>query len=88
MKILGIDEAGRGCVIGPLVVCGYMIDEKDIFFGHIKDELKDSKKLSGTKREEFYNLLVNNQNSKIYLQTVSASQINIQMKNFVSLNDI
>jgi len=27
--ILGIDEAGRGSVIGPLVLAGVMIDEKD-----------------------------------------------------------
>jgi len=28
MNICGIDEAGRGCIIGPLVICGAMIDEK------------------------------------------------------------
>ena len=27
--ICGVEEAGRGPVIGPLVVCGVLIDEKD-----------------------------------------------------------
>ena len=30
MKTLGIDEAGRGPVIGPLILAGVMIDEQDI----------------------------------------------------------
>jgi ribonuclease HII len=54
--ILGIDEAGRGSVIGPLVVAGVMIDEKD------HDELKrlgvkDSKMLTPEQRERLYPLI-------------------------------
>ena len=30
MLICGIDEAGRGPVIGPLVMCGILIKEEDI----------------------------------------------------------
>ena len=51
LKILGIDEAGRGAVIGPLVICGLVIDERK------EDDLrklgvKDSKELTPKKRVE------------------------------------
>jgi ribonuclease HII len=51
--ICGIEEAGRGPVIGPLVVCGIMIDEKD------EPKLagigvKDSKLLTPKKRESLF----------------------------------
>jgi ribonuclease HII len=51
MKILGLDEAGRGCVMGPLVVGGVLIEEKR------RSELvqlgvKDSKLLSSGRREQ------------------------------------
>ena len=50
MKILGMDEAGRGPAIGPMVVAGVMIEEgreKDI------EGVKDSKLLSHKLRLEF-----------------------------------
>jgi ribonuclease HII len=48
--VAGVDEAGRGCVIGPLVVAGVMVKEEKL------PELtrlgvKDSKLLSAKKRE-------------------------------------
>ena len=48
--ICGIDEAGRGPIIGPLVMCGLMIkqeDEKKL----VKIKVKDSKLLTKEKRE-------------------------------------
>lgn len=51
MKILGIDESGRGAVIGPLVICGVMIDEKNEKKLR-KLRVKDSKQLTPKKREE------------------------------------
>jgi len=56
MKLCGIDEAGRGCVIGPLVICGAMIEDS-------KEEqlknmgVKDSKLLTPLKRERLFEAL-------------------------------
>ena len=49
MKIVGIDEAGRGSVIGPLVVSGVTLKENRIkYLERLK--LKDSKKISPKRR--------------------------------------
>ena len=45
MKICGVDDAGRGPVIGPLVIAGVLVDESKL--GLLKSlGVKDSKKLS------------------------------------------
>lgn len=50
-KIVGIDEAGRGAVLGPLVICGVICDESKI--SELKGlEVRDSKELSPIKRLE------------------------------------
>jgi ribonuclease HII len=50
--VIGVDEAGRGPVIGPLVVCGAHMDQRSL--SQIESMgLKDSKKLSPKKREAF-----------------------------------
>lgn len=54
--ILGIDEAGRGSVIGPMVIAGVMIEEKDESKLR-KIEVKDSKMLSPHQRERLYPLI-------------------------------
>jgi ribonuclease HII len=50
--IVGIDEAGRGPVIGPMVVCGVAVSEKKLKKVESMG-LKDSKLLTPKKREEF-----------------------------------
>ncbi len=54
-RICGVDEAGRGPVIGPLVVSGVAMDDVSVL-----DELgvKDSKKLTPNRREELAELIV------------------------------
>lgn len=48
-KVIGIDDAGRGPVIGPMVLAGVLIEEEDL--GTLKDwEVKDSKLLTRKKR--------------------------------------
>jgi len=50
MNVLGIDEAGRGPVIGPLIVAGVVIpDEKIPVLERMG--IKDSKKLTPTRRK-------------------------------------
>ena len=56
MKILGIDEAGRGCVLGPLVVGGFCCSEEQLE-AVVKTGATDSKKLSVKKREKILGLL-------------------------------
>jgi len=53
MLIAGVDEAGRGCVIGPLVVAGVLV-KKDNLPSLIELGVKDSKLLTPKKREELY----------------------------------
>ncbi|MCX8154068.1 MAG: ribonuclease HII, partial [Candidatus Bathyarchaeota archaeon] len=50
MLIAGVDEAGRGCVIGPLVIAGVLMKEERLPF-LTKLGIKDSKLLSPKKRE-------------------------------------
>lgn len=51
MLIAGIDEAGRGCVIGPLVIAGVLVREETL--SELSNlGVKDSKLLTATKREE------------------------------------
>ena len=50
--LCGIDEAGRGCLAGPMVVAGV------ILFKEIAG-LDDSKKLTKQKRESLYEIIVN-----------------------------
>ncbi|MBI2579938.1 MAG: ribonuclease HII [Candidatus Aenigmarchaeota archaeon] len=50
-NILGIDEAGRGPVLGPLVICGYLIDEKNMP-ALKKTGVKDSKLLTREQRKK------------------------------------
>jgi ribonuclease HII len=55
--ILGIDEAGRGPIIGPMIMVGVLIDESKS--GLIKElGAKDSKLLSKKKREELYEKMI------------------------------
>jgi len=55
--ICGIDDAGRGPVIGPMVIAGIVIDEKDL--PKLKElGVKDSKLLTPKQREQIYTKLI------------------------------
>lgn len=55
-RILGIDEVGRGCIAGPLVVAGVIL--KNDFFD---ERIKDSKQIKSiNKRKELADLIKQN----------------------------
>lgn len=51
--LTGVDEAGRGCILGPMVICAASIDPmKECELKEMG--VRDSKKLSPAQREELY----------------------------------
>ena len=65
-QICGIDEAGRGCLAGPLCVAGCVL-QREIA------GLADSKKLSEKRREELYAQITKNSRYKIV--EISSAQV-------------
>lgn len=53
--IIGLDEAGRGPMAGELVVAGVVFPK-----GFYDERINDSKQLSAKKREQLYDLIVEN----------------------------
>lgn len=50
--ILGIDEAGRGCVIGPLFLAAFLMSEEDHLIDRLNDwGVRDSKLLLSRRRD-------------------------------------
>jgi len=83
-KILGIDEAGRGPVIGSMFVGGFVIEEEDI--PEIEElGVKDSKKLSDKKRESIRDRLENH--GKALVKEIEAGEID-ELRRLMSLNEI
>ncbi|GKS66944.1 ribonuclease HII [Nitrosarchaeum sp.] len=57
MLICGVDDAGRGSMLGPLVIAGIVISKKDIP-KLSKLGVKDSKQLTPKLREELYKKII------------------------------
>ncbi|MEK7090536.1 MAG: ribonuclease HII, partial [Patescibacteria group bacterium] len=56
--IIGIDEAGRGPLAGPVVVAGIKINSKcKIQNAKLLKNIRDSKKLTPKQREEWFRIL-------------------------------
>jgi len=84
VKVLGIDEAGRGPVLGSMFIGGFLIDEDET--SKLEDiGAKDSKKLSDRKRENIRGKL--DSIGDIYLEKFTASSID-RMMDVMSINDI
>ncbi|MBS3070811.1 ribonuclease HII [Candidatus Pacearchaeota archaeon] len=86
MLILGIDDAGRGPVIGPMVLAGVLVNEE------IEKELKklgvkDSKQLSEKKRD-FLAEAVRNKAITFEIVVVHPEEIDTSTKNGINLNKV
>lgn len=73
-RIAGLDEAGRGPLAGPVTACAITVRQ----FSNLKfqiPKIKDSKKLTPGKREEFYKILTNHPQIEWGIGRVSAKVI-------------
>ena len=83
---LGIDDAGRGPVIGPMVLAGCLIDEEtEAEFKKLG--VKDSKQLT-PKRREFLMDLIRKKAETFETVIISASEIDRLNKKGVKLNEV
>lgn len=82
--IIGVDEAGRGCIIGPMVICAAAINPLDEY--RLKElGVKDSKKLSARQREGLYGKV--GRLTKYTTVKVTAAELNALMDRH-NLNEI
>ncbi|MFP3945824.1 MAG: ribonuclease HII [Archaeoglobaceae archaeon] len=75
MRVAGIDEAGKGPVIGPMIVCGVSMEDGEKLN---RMGLKDSKKISAKKREELAKEI--KKDSRIHIIKISPEQLDELMK--------
>ena len=78
MQICGVDDAGRGSLLGPLVIAGVSLDKRKIrklsSLG-----VKDSKKLSPTSREDLYKKIIEVVDD-YYISKISPKSIDANVK--------
>jgi ribonuclease HII len=77
--IVGIDEVGRGSLVGSAVVCAFRADDQ--FFQTLPFEVIDSKKISPKKREVIYDFFTSNKSLNFSYKIVIAKKKEIEQKN-------
>jgi len=84
VKVLGVDEAGRGPVIGSMFVGGFLVDKEKL--GEVEElGVKDSKKLSNKLRDSIDDVLEDYGDT--FLKEVEAEEID-ELREIMSLNEI
>jgi len=84
--LLGIDDAGRGPVIGPIVLAGCLIDEETAELFR-KKGVKDSKMLTPERREEL-SKVIRDVAIDFYIVQSSASEIDYSLTHGTNLNHL
>ncbi|MHA2379763.1 MAG: ribonuclease HII [Candidatus Thorarchaeota archaeon] len=82
----GVDEAGRGPMIGPLVVCGVLLDDEAIP-SLTRLNVRDSKVLTPKRRNELA-ASVRRIAKKVEIRLVTAAEIDRLRRRGISLNEI
>ena len=84
--ILGIDDAGRGPVVGPMILAGCLItEETEKEFRKLG--VRDSKQLT-KKRRAFLENIIKEKSESFFLQKANASEIDSKNSDGVNLNDL
>ncbi|MBP0133753.1 MAG: ribonuclease HII [Nitrosarchaeum sp.] len=78
MQICGVDDAGRGSMIGPLVIAGISIDKSNISKLSLMG-VKDSKQLTPKSREELYKKIIKLVDD-YYVAKISVKSIDASVK--------
>lgn len=85
MQICGVDDAGRGSVIGPLLVAGVSIEKTKVQL--LKEMgIKDSKRLSPSTREKIYKKIIRTVDS-YHIVKVSPKRVDASVNKNL-LNDL
>lgn len=79
----GVDEAGRGPVLGPLVVAGVHADPD-----HVPDGVDDSKALSAAQRSELADQIRASSELRVHVRVIPASELNDRMQAGATLDAI
>ncbi len=84
--LIGVDEAGRGPVIGPMVIAGVLVDSvtaKDFK----KKGVKDSKQLTKARRE-FFEKLIKDKSKDFHSILIFPNEIDESNKHGLKLNEL
>lgn len=82
----GIDEAGRGPSLGPMIICGITFSEEDIpKLANLK--VRDSKLIPSSERENL-SQKITSLAKQIEIITISAKEIDTQRAKGINLNEI
>jgi len=83
--LIGVDDAGRGPVLGPMVLAGVLIEKQDEKI--LKElDVKDSKKIFPNKRKQLAKKI--KEQFKTFAQEADANEINKLMDSKTNLNTI
>ena len=85
-RVLGIEEAGRGPVIGPMIICGVLMEESDTS-KLMELGVKDSKMLTPEKRNELFPK-IQEVSENHHLIIISPEEIDNRESNGLNLNDL